>query len=92
VAIFSGAGLAAPLAKHWRAEGQIRNRLSQANYAEPYRQHVNNDLIELAKAIRNSNCRSPTAPATTTRRPHRLIISSPRASTCLMISPFEAAR
>ena len=24
---------------------------SQANYAEPYRQHVNNDLIERVKAI-----------------------------------------
>ena len=71
-----------PLVKDCGKDGKYVIGFSQANYAEPYRQHVNNDLIALAKAVPQFSCRSPTAPATTTRRPRRSTISSPRRSIC----------
>jgi len=49
VALSTGASLAAPLAKHCGPKDKYVIGFSQANYAEPYRQHVNNDLIALAK-------------------------------------------
>ena len=42
---------AASIAKHCGPKDKYVVAFSQANYAEPYRQHVNNDMIELAKVI-----------------------------------------
>ena len=60
LALSAGAGLAAPIAKHCGPKDKYVIGFSQANYAEPYRQHVNNDLIERVEgdpAIRTADRR-----------------------------------
>ena len=47
----STVALAGPLAKTCGKNDHYVIGFSQANYAEPYRQHVNNDLIARAKEI-----------------------------------------
>jgi len=64
VALGCAAAQAAPLVKECAKDGKFVIGFSQANNAEPYRAHVNDELTAAAKAVPQSHCRSPTAPAT----------------------------
>ena len=60
----ASAAQAAPLVKECGKNGQFVIGFSQANDAEPYRQHVNDELTRRRRKCHNSRCRSPTEPAT----------------------------
>jgi len=64
LALTAGRANAAPLVKECSKNGQFIIGFSQANNAEPYRQHVNDDLTALPRRSRNSPCKSPMAPVT----------------------------
>jgi ribose transport system substrate-binding protein len=91
VALSAGAGLAAPLAKHCGPKDKYVIGFSQANYAEPYRQHVNNDLIELAKAIPQFELQIADGAGNDNTQTSQVDNFVTQGVDLLMISPFEAA-
>ncbi len=64
LAIAGAAQAADPISKYCKKDGEFLIGFSQANNAEPYRQHVNDELEAAAKAVPGSRCRSPMVRAT----------------------------
>ena len=91
-ALLAGAANAAPLVKDCGKDGKFVIGFSQANYAEPYRQHVNDDLtrgrgegpavrrLQIADGAGNVNTQTSQMDNFITQKVD-----------LILISPFEAA-
>jgi ribose transport system substrate-binding protein len=86
-----GSGFAASLAKHCGPNDKYVIGFSQANYAEPYRQHVNNDLIALVKAIPQFELQIADGAGNDNTQTSQVDNFVTQGVDLLMISPFEAA-
>ncbi len=88
-------GLAAhaaqPISKNCGPNGKYVIGFSQANYAEPYRQHVNNDLIARAKAIPQFELQIADGAGNDNTQTSQVDNFITQQVDLLMISPFEAA-
>ena len=91
LALSAGVGLAAPLAKHCGPKDKYVIAFSQANYAEPYRQHVNNDLIERVKAIPQFELQIADGAGNDNTQTSQVDNFITQKVDLLLISPFEAA-
>ena len=91
LALTAGAAFAAPIAKHCGPKDKYVIGFSQANYAEPYRQHVNNDLIALAKAIPQFELQIADGAGNDNTQTSQVDNFVTQGVDLLMISPFEAA-
>jgi ribose transport system substrate-binding protein len=87
----AGAASAAPIAKHCGPNDKYVIGFSQANYAEPYRQHVNNDLIERVKAIPQFELQIADGAGNDNTQTSQVDNFITQGVDLLMISPFEAA-
>lgn len=83
--------LAKPLAKSCGPNGKYVIGFSQANYAEPYRQHVNNDLIEQVKAVPQFELQIADGAGNDNTQTSQVDNFITQGVDLLMISPFEAA-
>jgi ribose transport system substrate-binding protein len=91
LALSAGAGLAAPIAKHCGPKDKYVIGFSQANYAEPYRQHVNNDLIALVKTVPQFELQIADGAGNDNTQTSQVDNFVTQGVDLLMISPFEAA-
>jgi ribose transport system substrate-binding protein len=87
----SGLALAAPLAKNCGPNDKYVVAFSQANYAEPYRQHVNNDLIARAKEIPQFELQIADGAGNDNTQTSQVDNFITQHVDLLLISPFEAA-
>ena len=83
--------LAGPLAQKCGKDGHYIVAFSQANYAEPYRQHVNNDLIARAKAIPQFEMQIADGAGNDNTQTSQVDNFITQGVDLLLISPFEAA-
>ncbi len=83
--------IAKPLAKSCGPNGKYVIGFSQANYAEPYRQHVNNDLIEQVKAVLQFELQIADGAGNDNTQTSQVDNFITQGVDLLMISPFEAA-
>jgi len=83
--------LAGPLAKTCGQNDHYVIGFSQANYAEPYRQHVNNDLIARAKEIPQFELLVADGAGNDNTQTSQVDNFITQKVDLLMISPFEAA-
>ena len=82
---------AAPISKSCGANGHYVIGFSQANYAEPYRQHVNNDLIARTKQIPQFELQVADGAGNDNTQTSQVDNFITQQVDLLMISPFEAA-
>ncbi len=82
---------AGPIAKACGPDDHYVIGFSQANYAEPYRQHVNNDLIARAKAIPQFELLVADGAGNDNTQTSQVDNFITQKVDLLMISPFEAA-
>jgi ribose transport system substrate-binding protein len=80
-----------PIAKKCGKDGKYVVAFSQANYAEPYRQHVNNDLIGLAKSIPQFELQIADGAGNDNTQTSQVDNFITQGVDLLLISPFEAA-
>ena len=90
-ALAAGAHAASPISKDCKADGKFVIGFSQANYAEPYRQHVNNDLIARVKAIPQFELKIADGAGNDNTQTSQVDNFITQQVDLLMISPFEAA-
>ena len=88
---FAAAHAAGPISKTCGPKGHYVIGFSQANYAEPYRQHVNNDLIARAKAIPQFELQIADGAGNDNTQTSQVDNFITQQIDLLMISPFEAA-
>ena len=87
-----GTALAAdPISKNCGPKGHYVIGFSQANYAEPYRQHVNNDLLARVKAIPQFELQIADGAGNDNTQTSQVDNFITQQVDLLMISPFEAA-
>jgi ribose transport system substrate-binding protein len=79
------------IAKKCGKDGKYVVAFSQANYAEPYRQHVNNDLIGLAKDIPQFELQIADGAGNDNTQTSQVDNFITQGVDLLLISPFEAA-
>jgi ribose transport system substrate-binding protein len=91
LAASAGLAMAAPIAKHCGPKDKYVIAFSQANYAEPYRQHVNNDLIERVKAIPQFELQIADGAGNDNTQTSQVDNFVTQGVDLLLISPFEAA-
>jgi len=93
LSLAAGSALAAdkPLAKKCGAEGKYVIGFSQANYAEPYRQHVNNMLLAEAKKYPQFELKMADGAGNVNTQTSHVENFLTQGIDLLMISPFEAA-
>lgn len=91
VACLAAQAGATPLAQKCGPSGHYVIGFSQANYAEPYRQHVNNDLIALAKAVPQFELQIADGAGNDNTQTSQVDNFITQQVDLLMISPFEAA-
>jgi ribose transport system substrate-binding protein len=91
LAAMAGVAVAAPIAKHCGPNDKYVIGFSQANYAEPYRQQVNNDLIALVKAIPQFELQIADGAGNDNTQTSQVDNFVTQGVDLLMISPFEAA-
>ncbi len=91
LAASAGLATAAPIAKHCGPKDKYVIAFSQANYAEPYRQHVNNDLIERVKAIPQFELQIADGAGNDNTQTSQVDNFVTQGVDLLLISPFEAA-
>jgi ribose transport system substrate-binding protein len=89
--ISGGLVLAAPLAKHCGPNDKYVIGFSQANYAEPYRQHVNDDLLKRVKAYPQFELQIADGAGNDNTQTSQVDNFITQGVDLLMISPFEAA-
>ncbi len=82
---------ASPISKECGPNGHYVIGFSQANYAEPYRQHVNNDLIERVKAVPQFKLLISDGAGNDNTQTSQVDNFITQQVDLLMISPFEAA-
>ena len=91
LALAAGGAGAKPLAKTCGPNDKYVIGFSQANFAEPYRQHVNNDLERLVKAIPQFQLQIADAAGNDNTQVSQVENFMTQRVDLLMISPFEAA-
>lgn len=87
----AGAAAAKPLAKVCGPNDKYVVGFSQANFAEPYRQHVNNDLTARVKAIPQFELQIADAAGNDNTQVSQVENFMTQGVDLLLISPFEAA-
>ena len=91
LALAAGGAGAKPLAKTCGPNDKYVIGFSQANFAEPYRQHVNNDLERLVKAIPQFQLQIADAAGNDNTQVSQVENFMTQGVDLLLISPFEAA-
>ena len=90
-AAFAASAIAAPLVKACAKDGQFVIGFSQANNAEPYRQHVNDDLTAAAKAVPQFTLQIADGAGNVNTQTSQVDNFITQKVDLLLISPFEAA-
>ena len=91
LAFAAGPAFAGQIAQKCGKDGHYVVAFSQANYAEPYRQHVNNDLIALAKEIPQFELQIADGAGNDNTQTSQVDNFITQQVDLLLISPFEAA-
>jgi ribose transport system substrate-binding protein len=91
LALAAAPALAGQLADKCGKDGHYVIGFSQANYAEPYRQHVNNDLIALAKQVPQFELQIADGAGNDNTQTSQVDNFITQQVDLLLISPFEAA-
>ena len=89
--LVAGAAQAAPLVKECGKNGQFVIGFSQANNAEPYRQHVNDDLTAAAKKVPQFTLQIADGAGNVNTQTSQVDNFITQKVDLLLISPFEAA-
>ncbi len=89
--LLAGGVAAKPLAKACGPNDKYVIGFSQANFAEPYRQHVNNDLTARVKAIPQFELQIADAAGNDNTQVSQVENFMTQGVDLLLISPFEAA-
>ena len=90
-ALTASAALAAPLVKDCGKDGKYVIGFSQANNAEPYRQHVNDDLTAAAKAVPQFTLQIADGAGNVNTQTSQMDNFITQKVDLILISPFEAA-
>ena len=91
LAFMTGSALAAPLVKECAKDGKFIIGFAQANNAEPYRQHVNDDLTAAAKAVPQFTLQIADGAGNVNTQTSQVDNFITQKVDLLLISPFEAA-
>lgn len=91
LALMTGSALADPLVKECGKDQKFVIGFSQANNAEPYRQHVNDDLTAAAKAVPQFSLQIADGAGNVNTQTSQVDNFITQKVDLLLISPFEAA-
>ena len=91
LALASGAANAAPLVKECSKNGQFVVGFSQANNAEPYRQHVNDELVAAAKKVPQFTLQIADGAGNVNTQTSQMDNFITQKVDLILISPFEAS-
>ena len=91
LALSAGCASAAPLVKECSKNGQFIIGFSQANNAEPYRQHVNDDLTAAAKKVPQFTLQIADGAGNVNTQTSQVDNFITQKVDLILISPFEAA-
>jgi ribose transport system substrate-binding protein len=91
VALLAGSASAAPLVKECAKDGKFVIGFSQANNAEPYRQHVNDELTAAAKAVPQFTLQIADGAGNVNTQTSQVDNFITQKVDLLLISPFEAS-
>ena len=89
--LVAGAAQAAPLVKECGKNGQFVIGFSQANNAEPYRQHVNDDLTAAAKKVPQFTLQIADGAGNVNTQTSQMDNFITQKVDLILISPFEAS-
>jgi ribose transport system substrate-binding protein len=90
-ALLASSAIAAPLVKDCAKDGKFIIGFAQANYAEPYRQHVNEELIAAAKAYPQFTLQIADGAGNVNTQTSQVDNFITQKVDLLLISPFEAS-
>ena len=90
-ALLASSAIAAPLVKDCAKDGKFIIGMAQANYAEPYRQHVNEELIAAAKAVPQFTLQIADGAGNVNTQTSQVDNFITQKVDLLLISPFEAS-
>ncbi len=90
-ALLAGSASAAPLVKECAKDGKFVIGFSQANNAEPYRQHVNDDLTAAAKKVPQFTLQIADGAGNVNTQTSQMDNFITQKVDLILISPFEAA-
>lgn len=90
-AMASGMAKAAPIVKECSKNGQFVIGFSQANNAEPYRQHVNDELTAAAKAVPQFTLQLADGAGNVNTQTSQMDNFVTQKVDLILISPFEAS-
>src|ERR1700733_2842802 len=90
-AALATSAMAAPLVKECSKDGKFVIGFSQANNAEPYRQHVNDELTAAAKTVPNFELQIADGAGNANTQTSQVDNFITQKVDVLLISPFEAA-
>src|SRR5947209_18571130 len=90
-ALIAGAASAAPLVKECAKDGKFVIGFSQANNAEPYRQHVNDDLTAAAAKVPQFTLQIADGAGNVNTQTSQMDNFITQKVDLILISPFEAA-
>jgi ribose transport system substrate-binding protein len=91
LALMSGTAMAASLVKDCGKDGKYIIGFSQANNAEPYRQHVNDDLTAAAKAVPQFTLQIADGAGNVNTQTSQVDNFITQKVDLILISPFEAS-
>ena len=91
LAIAGAAQAADPISKFCKKDGEFLIGFAQANNAEPYRQHVNDELTAAAKAVPNFTLQIADGQGNVNTQTSQVDNFITQKVDLLLISPFEAA-
>jgi len=91
LAIAGTAQAADPISKYCKKDGEFLIGFSQANNAEPYRQHVNDELTAAAKEVPNFTLQIADGQGNVNTQTSQVDNFITQKVDLLLISPFEAA-
>ncbi len=91
IAIGSAAQAADPISKYCKPDGEFLIGFSQANNAEPYRQHVNDELTAAAKEVPQFTLQIADGAGNVNTQTSQVDNFITQKVDLLLISPFEAA-
>jgi ribose transport system substrate-binding protein len=91
LALCAGAANAAPLVKECGKNGQFVIGFSQANNAEPYRQHVNDELTAAAKKVQQFTLQIADGAGNVNTQTSQMDNFITQKVDLILISPFEAS-
>ena len=91
LALMASTAIAAPLAKDCGKDGKYVIGFSQANNAEPYRQHVNDDLTAAAKAVPQFTLQIADGAGNVNTQTSQVDNFITQKVDLILISPFEAS-